>query len=177
MGVYATSDRGENWSLLSADPIRPVGFDAGSSDVLWGADYNRSSPVVSMDAGRTWSPRLIVCCPDPNPYASLILGDVAPDPVSPGVAYAIFINSQPFLYQDDLLQIAPNGGWISLRGGRTYPPAGFRDIATHPAGPTIWVTGCGEEAVVYRRGPSPTIERSPVLSPRGQRPTTELPVR
>ncbi len=41
-GVYATSDGGENWQLLSADPVRPVGFDGGSSDVVWGADYSRS---------------------------------------------------------------------------------------------------------------------------------------
>ena len=100
-----------------------------------------------------------------------------PDPVSAGVAYAVFIHSQPFLYQDDLLQYTPYTGWISLRGGKTYPSAGFRDVAIHPDGPTVWVSACGDEPVIYRRGPRPTDERSPILSPRAPRPTNEVPVR
>ncbi|HEY1251976.1 MAG TPA: hypothetical protein VGH97_12360 [Thermoanaerobaculia bacterium] len=177
MGVYMTSDGGDSWVLWSTDDVSPVGFEAGSSDVIWGKDDVESSPVVSMDAGRTWSRRRIASYPDPNPYVSLFLGDLVPDPVTPGVVYAIFIHSQPFLYQDDLLRYTPSTGWVSLRDGRTYPSAGFRDIAIHPAGPTVWVSACGDEPVTYRRGPRPTSERSPLLSRRVPRPTRDVPVR
>jgi photosystem II stability/assembly factor-like uncharacterized protein len=156
-GLYRTSDGGETWTFLSAGATAKS-FEPGSSDVVWGAASGHS-PVVSFDGGSTWHPRPIECCPDPNPNVILLLWDLVPDPVLPGVAYAVFAKSMPFLYRDDVLRWTNYSGWTSMRGGKTYPSGGFKKIALDGAGRTMWVSaGCAGPSGLYQRPLRRTIE-------------------
>jgi photosystem II stability/assembly factor-like uncharacterized protein len=158
-GVYGTHDGGDRWERLSAEAVFPVGFDADSPSVVWGRSGD--SVVLSADGGMTWQPITVDdCCPE----ATKSLLAFEPDPLSPGVAYAIIERSFPyFFWADVVLRTVDYGATWQFAGDGIdgILPAQLRDLAFSADGRVVWVTDCGKVAV-YRR----ELRRARAIAPR-----------
>ena len=159
-GLYETRDGGDHWELISGEVLVPSGFDAGSSDALWG--QNGDSLLLSTDGGVTWEPRAVECCPGVEHQTSLL--GVVPDPISPGVAYVLTEEQfAGFVFADHVLRTADYGAsWDCVRRRRSVDASGaLRDLVFDAEGRTMWITDCGEPAVYVFE-----VRRARTIAPR-----------
>jgi len=145
-GLYESRDGGDHWGLISGEVLVPTGFDAGSSDAVWG--QNGDSLLLSTDGGVTWEPRAVDCCPGVEHQTSLLR--VVPDPISPGVAYVLTEEQfAGFLFADHVLRTADYGAswdWFGAGVPATLPGA-LRALVFDAEGRTMWITDCGGPSV------------------------------
>lgn len=159
-GLYATRDGGDHWEPRSADVVFPLGFDAASAEIVWGWYLN--SLFLSQDGGATWQPRTVDCCPGTGDQTSLLR--IVPDPIAPGVAWALVEAEFPgSFFADHVLRTADYGATWQWAGGGIdgTSPAALRELILSADGQTVWVTDCGRSAV-YRRD----LRRARTLPPR-----------